>query len=288
MEKTLYLNENNDIKVLRDGPSIWIYEKDKAGRRIPARLVSRVVVIGSFKLDAGIITLFTDNDIPVTFLNRKGERAAVLLPYKDKEYDCKRWQRLFLLTEESKNRFITWAEAKRKGLQIEIIRRLSSDAAKGYCKNGFDESDYEDIIQKAIKTEDRYREIVHNAVIAIFREATAAALIKAQLDPDFGIIHRRADFGLVKDLCYILQPEADIQALQFFKTSGWEGKKIERESPPSLTNEGMKDIIIRFENRRKFLQEIIEILIDDIFEMMRDLKSEFIKVTDENKLSYML
>ncbi len=54
MGRTLYLNENKGLTVLRDGPSVWIKEDGKAGRRIPARLVGRVVVIGNLRLEAGV------------------------------------------------------------------------------------------------------------------------------------------------------------------------------------------------------------------------------------------
>ena len=57
MERTLYLNEKKGLVVMRDGPSLWIREKDKAGTRIPARLIDMVFIVGNIKMDAGTLML---------------------------------------------------------------------------------------------------------------------------------------------------------------------------------------------------------------------------------------
>lgn len=55
MDKTLYLTESgNDICVRRDGPSVWITTRDKAGQRAPGRLLGRVIIMGNVRLDAAL------------------------------------------------------------------------------------------------------------------------------------------------------------------------------------------------------------------------------------------
>ena len=81
MERTLYLNEKKGLEVLRDGPSVWVKEDGVAGRRIPARLIEHVIIMGNVRLDAGVITLFTENNIPITFMNNKGNEVALTIPF---------------------------------------------------------------------------------------------------------------------------------------------------------------------------------------------------------------
>ncbi|MFN3531862.1 MAG: CRISPR-associated endonuclease Cas1, partial [Candidatus Brocadia sp.] len=69
MDRTLYLNENTTLNVIRDGPSIVVKEGKKSGRRVPARMIQRVIITGNIKLETSLITLFTQNNVPVTFLD---------------------------------------------------------------------------------------------------------------------------------------------------------------------------------------------------------------------------
>jgi CRISPR/Cas system-associated endonuclease Cas1 len=131
MGRTLYLNENKGLTVLRDGPSVWIKEDGKAGRRIPARLVGRVVVIGNLRLEAGVITLFTQNDIPVTFINRRGDELAVAMPYNHHLPRHYEEQKIFLDVDENIERFKGWLYARRKETQINVIRNKEDLIKKG-------------------------------------------------------------------------------------------------------------------------------------------------------------
>ncbi|MFQ5456200.1 MAG: CRISPR-associated endonuclease Cas1 [Nitrospirota bacterium] len=272
MDKTLYLNENKDIRVVRDGPSLWVCEDGKAGRRIPARIISRVVIIGNFVLEAGVITLFTENDIPVTFFNKRGNEMAVAIPYNHNNFRHNKWQKLFLINEENIIRFKNWAISKKRELQLNTIRRFSKRIAELYTREGFKDKDYQKIINRNKKTEKECWEIVYNMINGLFREMVIACLISANLDPHIGIFYRRANFGLALDICHILIPENDIQTIQFFNTKTWKENIIQKGNNWYLTKEGIRDIIIRFENRKKYMQEMVERFIDDIFEIMRELR----------------
>jgi CRISPR/Cas system-associated endonuclease Cas1 len=272
MDRTLYLNENKGLRVFRDGPSIWIREDGKAGRRVPARLVGRVVIMGNIKLESGVITLFTDRDVPVTFINCRGDSVAVALPYNEKLPRYYEEQKVFLETEENADRFKSWLHAKNKEMQLHVIQRLSKKLALKFAGDGFRERDYRKIIQQFRTCSEDQWQVILGIAASLFREMTVGCLIKAGLDPHVGVLHRRYNFSLAFDLCHILEPETEIQCLQF-ASGAKENKHMMKDYGNWLvTKDGMKDIIQRFENRRKQVQDIVERLIDDIFVMIRELR----------------
>jgi len=252
-----------------------VKEEGKAGRRIPARLVGRVVIIGNLRLEAGVITLFTDNDIPVTFINSRGEAVAVAMPYNHNLPRHYEEQKVFLETEEDTDRFKRWVYARRKETQLRVVNRLSKGVASAFEVKGFREKDYQKFIEKfkpSGTAKDEYWRIVSAIVSSLFREMVINIIVKADLDPHLGILFRRHNFGLALDLCHILEAEIDIQCIQFLRTAKEKGYIVKEQMGWSVSKEGMRDIIHRFENRREQLQEAVERLIDDIFELMRELR----------------
>jgi CRISPR/Cas system-associated endonuclease Cas1 len=277
MGRTLYLNENKGLTVLRDGPSVWIKEDGKAGRRIPARLVGRVVVIGNLRLEAGVITLFTQNDIPVTFINRRGDELAVAMPYNHHLPRHYEEQKIFLDVDENIERFKCWLYARRKETQINVIRRFSKGFAGLFTAKGFREKDYCRFIERFKPSKDEQWKVVSGVISNLFREMIIVemiivCLLKADLDPHLGVLYRRHNFRLALDISYVLEAEIDMQCIQFLKTAEEMSHIVRDQSGRFVSKEGMRDIIHRFENRRKYLFETVEKLIDDIFELMRELR----------------
>lgn len=274
MDRTLYLNENKGLRVFRDGPSIWIKEDGKAGRRIPARLVNRVVIIGNLRLEAGVITLFTDNDIPVTFFDHRGNTVAVTMPYNHHLSRHYEEQKVFLETEDNIERFKRWLYAKRKEIQLGVVKRLSKNVAWLFVSKGFRERDYREFIEgfKPSDTTDERSKVVSGTISNLFREMVIGCIVKADLDSHIGILYRRRNFGFALDICYILEAEIELQSIQFLKSAKGEGYIIKEQAGWSVTKEGMRDIIHRFENRRKQLLDTVEGLVDEVFELMRELR----------------
>jgi hypothetical protein len=275
MDRTLYLNENKGLRVFRDGPSIWIKEEGRAGRRIPARLIGRVIIIGNLRFEAGVVTLFTGNDIPVTFINHRGDAAAVAMPYNHHLPRHYEEQKVFLENEENEDRFKRWVYAKRREAQIRVVKRLSKGVARSFAEKGFREKDYQQFIEEFKPTgqaKDEYWRVACGIVSNLFREMAIGCVVKADLDPHLGVIYRRHNFGFALDLCRVLEAEIDLQCIQFLKGAKEREFLIKGSAGWAVSKEGMKDIIHRFENRRKQLQEIVERLMDDIFEMMRELR----------------
>ncbi|MEW6418333.1 MAG: CRISPR-associated endonuclease Cas1 [Nitrospirota bacterium] len=272
MDRTLYLNENKGLRVFRDGPSIWVKEDGKAGRRIPARLVGRVIIIGNLKLEAGVITLFTNYDIPVTFINHRGDSVAVAIPYNHHLPRHYEEQKVFLEAEGNIDRYKSWLYAGRKETQINVIRRISKGIAGLFIAKGFREKDYHRVIEKFKPSNDELWKVVSGVASNLFREMIIGCVVKADLDPHLGVLYRRHNFSLALDICHILEPEIDMQCIQFLKTEREKGYMVKDRIGWSISKDGMRDIIHRFENRRKQVRATVEKLIDDIFELMRELR----------------
>jgi len=272
MDRTLYLNENRGLMVFRDGPSIWIKQEGKAGKRIPVRLVGRVVIIGNLRLETGVITLFTDRDIPVTFINHRGDSIAVAIPYNDQLPRHYEEQKIFLEKEENIDRFTNWVFAKRKEMQLGVVKRVTKRTGGLFVAKGFREKDYRNFIEELRPSKDEQWKVASAIVGNLFREMTIGCIVKADLDPHLGVLHRRHNFGFALDVCSVLEAEIDLQSIQFLRGAKDKGYMVREQIGWAVSKEGIKDIIHRFENRRKQLQETVEKLVDDIFELMRELR----------------
>lgn len=269
MEKTLYLNENTTLDVIRDGPSIVVKEDGKSGRRVPARMIQRVVIIGKMKLETGLITLFTQNNIPVTFLDKRGNQIAVTLPYKQYLPGYYQAQKILFESDYTVRRFMTFLRAHCQRVQIDVLKRLMKrQIPERYITEGLKEEEYQQVIDNAtISYRERFPQI-RNTVSAIFLEMVISKLVASDLDPHMGVMHRRQDFGLALDICHILGPEMDIQSIQFFH-----GKKAsDHRRQKVVSSEDMRAVVVRFENRRGCLESMTDHIIDGIFELIRELR----------------
>ncbi len=272
MERTLYLNEKKGLEVLRDGPSVWVKEDGVAGRRIPARLIEHVIIMGNVRLDAGVITLFTENNIPITFMNNKGNEVALTIPFNHHYNTHYHDQRKILEKGKNIDYYKQWLESERRKIQLKVIKKLSKGVARVFIKHGFKEQDYKDFIMRNIQVGEKKKKVVDNIIGNLMREMILKSIISNGLDPHLGIINRRDNYGLVFDLFYAIEPEADLQAIQFFQTT--KEKDYIYMSPTGLRidKEGIKNIVHRFENKKKMVYDFIEHILDGYFETIRNIK----------------
>ncbi len=274
MDRTLYLNEKNSLVVLRDGPSIWVKEFGMAGRRIPARLIGHVIIVGNVRLDAGAITLFTENNIPVTFMNKKGEELALTIQCNHKGNAHYHDQRKILEKEIYINYYRQWLESERRKIQLKVVKKLSRQVASGFVKHGFKEQDYQDFVIRNIAGGDKKKkEVVEKIIGNLMRELILKSVLSAGLDPHIGIIHRRQDFGMVMDIFYSIEPEVDLQTIQFFQSNKDKDYVYMSSTGMTVARDGMKDIVHRFENKKKMVVDFIEHIIDGFFETVRFIKT---------------
>lgn len=272
MDRTLYFNEAKGMEVIRDGPSVWVKQDGKAGRRIPARLIGRVVFIGNVRLDAGVITLFADNNIPLVFMNKNGKEAAVTIPFNHHLTQHHEEQKIFLAKEKNIRTFKTWLSYKRRKLQIYTLKKLSKAMAEKMLQEGFRERDYREAIRRFIVGKEEQFKTARPIIKNLIKEMVTESLIKADLDPHEGVINRRHNFGFALDICYVMEPEVDLQCIQFLDASSNSGLILNKSNTWTISDEGIKDIIQRFENRKRLVSESIETSIDDIFRLMRELR----------------
>jgi CRISPR/Cas system-associated endonuclease Cas1 len=271
MDRTLYLNENKHVTVFRDGPSIWVREEGRAGRRVPARLIGRVVIIGNVRLETDVITLFTDNDVPVTLMNRAGESAAVVMPYIERLPRYYEKQKELLTEPERIQRVKDWMYSQRRRIELKVLRRLSKSVFESFAASGFSRKDYRAVVEKARAISDEQWQAVCNVVRMLLREMVVGYIVKIGLDPHIGILNRRHNFGLALDICYILDPEVHIQSIQFSRVARTNSYVTKERGGWAVTPEGMRDIVHRFENQRERVKADIGLVLDNLFELMREL-----------------
>lgn len=261
-KRSLYLFENeNRITVHRDGPSVLITKKGKAPTRIPVKLVDKVIVIGNIRIDSYSLLLFSENQIPVLFLDNKNREQALLLPYNHKLPAFYKAQKILLNSEQSVKRFRKWIKTRRMFEQVRVLRTLFKNFT---IPDEIGEGNYQFILSK-IKTHNEKWNIVKEVVQNFIKAVVAGRLLRAQIDLHLGVIHKRVNFGLLLDLLMIFEPEADLETVEFFLTTGV-------SSDNNLTEPEIKSIIERFESRRHLIANVVETVIDEFIEILRDIR----------------
>lgn len=208
MEKTLYLSESRRIRVRCDGPSLWVEETGKAGRRVPVRLIRRVVIMGNVALDTGSLALFAVRGVPVTLLNRAGEAVATLLGVEAGDRQRWAWQEALQEDRERRERALAWLSAWERGRQLVTVSRV--DAALGFRwrREGYRRADYEAWVS-AVARERGVPDRVRAFFRGVLHELVAAEITAGGWDPHQGVRHQSQPLGFVKDCVVALQADAD-------------------------------------------------------------------------------
>ena len=272
MDRTLYLSEKHGVEVRRDGPSLWIRERGKSGYRIPARHVGRVVVIGNIRMDAGVISLFTEENIPVAFLSRQGKELAVCMPYNHRLPRHHEEQKTLFRSEEYARLFKQWLLSVRRSNQLEMIRCFSSEKAQTYSKIGFRERDYEDMVKSVLFEGEEQWRAARIVVEGLFHEMIIRALLRADLDPHLGITTRRHNFALGLEFSWALGGEIDFQTVRFSNAAHFNGPSWRSPDGSIILKDGLKVLVERFEKRKGKVHRLIEDMIDDLFRLIRDAR----------------
>jgi CRISPR/Cas system-associated endonuclease Cas1 len=272
VKRSLYLNENfRGISVIRDGPSVLLRENYSAPRRVPVQFINKVFVIGNIRFDSASIELFAENNVPVIFMNRKGEDVAMVIPYNHRLPVHYEEQKLILQSDKNIQQYLKWAMAKRSIIQLKVLKQIFRKKA---CKFNMEigEGNYQYLLKRLKPGEDKWATVI-GTITNLFRGLITERVLKSGLDPHTGVIHRRHNFGFVLDVCYIISAEIDYQALSFFKSSERDKLIIKSGQRWEITNIGMRNIINRFENKSESLQWLIDEIIDEVFELIRELRT---------------
>lgn len=270
MLRTLYLHENQDMRVTRDGPSVWIKRRHLAGRRVPVRLIGRVVIVGRVNLDADVVTLFTARDVPVVFVDRAGDEHAVALPSSHRLPSHYKRQAFLVASEYAAAAFRRWAEEKRRVVQKGVLRRLFPRLRRD-LRFGVGEGNYTRLVAEVLPKDEGRRSLVSSVVKRLFAAVVTEKVMRAGLDCHSGVIHRRQNFGFVADLVHAIEAEADLQCVEFFRSARRASFLRKKGRRWEITRSGMKDIAGRFERKRACIVGMVEGVIDEILTMMREV-----------------
>ncbi len=269
MGRTLYLCESTkNIQITRDGPSIWIKDRDRAGYRVPVALIGRVVVIGNILLDTGAVTLFSESGVPVVFMSRLADEIAFATPVKGELPAHYLLQRSIAGDEAVRATFLVWKRNWQASFQKNVIKRLYSSLAADIRMN-LQEGDYAEMLSYLRPWDEAKWSIVMQFVDILLMGVVIEELHSAGIDPHPAIIRKQERYGLARDICDVLQPEIDIQSLQFFDSTIEKPSQDRKFQSSRLTEHAVKDIVHRFENRRLATQRMIAALIEDLILIMR-------------------
>lgn len=273
MERTLYLTEHENLRAFADGPSILINMEKKSLQRVPLRLINRVVIVGNFLIETGLLYLLADHNIPVLILDLTGKKKAMSLPLSHNYQLNFKFQKVFITSSRYRERFINWAKIKRMNLQIKLLQNLGPDRSRyKIFSREVGEGNYQLIIKRFMPRETEKWEAVKNFIKGLFESLITNLAINAGLDPNIGVIHKRSHLALVQDLVFIIESLIDEQAISYFR-SPFNQHLLERDSTGwKLKKDSLRNIIHRFENKRKENQEIIENVIDELFYLMKEIR----------------
>lgn len=288
MKRTLYLCEAKGMTVKVDGPSLWIEQKGRAGKRVPLQMIDRVIIVGNLRLDTAVLSHLSAENVPVTIFTKNGKTVSVLVGYDD---SCPRYyhrQKVFYMSLFNQDRFRNMARHWRRKTQVSALKRFSKALYEVFKENNLKDSAFKRITEfETLLYKDRYS-MVYKIVYGMFCQLILTVLTQAGLDPSCGVIHRRQPHGLVHDITYMLEAEIHIQALQFFRARAEET----RITSIGVTTEGMRDIALRFENRKKAIWVMINMIIDNIIEAIKELEARGRlrrkRHYNEDKLPYLL
>lgn len=208
MDKTLYVSENPTIRIRRDGPSLWIEQDGSAGRRIPARLIRRVIIRGNVSLDSGSLLLFTERGVPITLIRQDGRCRAVVLPIHGGNERRRARQRSTWEDPEKRERLVAWLAAWEHGRRVALITRLDPSQVRLWKHTGFRGEDYDAWLAERFDL--CLKENGERAFAAsLLFEYILAHVTGEGWDPHVGIRHAAGPLGFVHDVTDALGAEAD-------------------------------------------------------------------------------
>lgn len=274
MERTLYINENTIYtQIIVDGPSLLIRGKNVADRRIPLNMISSIIIFGNIVLNTDVLTTLGQNNIPVLLISKWAKNINISLPVHYTIQNININFKKIAKNPQKMDDFKNWARDKRAYLQTTIIKRVHRWHSV-YFDNiwNWDYKNVSKIYREIISflmPEDKEKWWTVKRIIKIlFWNGIIEKLIDIRLDIHCGIVYYKTAYGLIKDYLYILAPEIDYQALQFFKSESVNKLIEEEQSACLLTATGIQNIVNRFENEKFIFNKIIKDITDKLFELI--------------------
>lgn len=262
--------QKETLTIKLDGPSLLIQEAGKASRWIPLRQLERVVLFGNMTLETSILCSLAEEGIPILLINGKGSKPVMVSKIESSGVQKNTRQHFYFrrppYTEEINN----WLISKRKSVILKVFKKISSKLQKKLAKEGLSETRYMEIIEHLKKNNPRWQ-ILNGILRAMLLEFLLPLIEKAKLDPHCGVKNRGVDFGFALDLCWVFEPEIHYQTMRFFKDPARRGGL-----PWFPSGDLLKEIVVRFEERRKFLLSEVNVLLDELNDLLRQIDGDVV------------
>ncbi|MGB9845758.1 MAG: CRISPR-associated endonuclease Cas1, partial [Methanothermobacter tenebrarum] len=264
MLRPLYVFAREKVKIMADGPSLWIEKQSQAGQRVPLKYISRVYLFGKVEITGEALIKLAENNISLTIMRVSGAGKAILLPFNRRLPKYHRMQRVILDSYRNLFRYLEWLKTYRSYFQLMTVRRF----LKGFNNTWeIGEGDYKVYLMKLLSVDNKFINPVKKINFSLISGLIAEEVTKAKLDPHVGGYYRRTNFAFLLDLAYLMEAVLDELVILFFKQERWRnflnGQEIE-----NLNDEGVKNIIHRFENKKEELRDKVNKVIDDFFMLM--------------------
>lgn len=269
--KALYINTRNKTILTSDGAHLVIITPDNRIQKTPLGEINSLLVRGKVLIDSQAVFLLARNNISMVLAEENGYKDALFLPYNHFLPDHHRGQRIILKSSRNIEKYVYWVKTQRMLQQIIIINRFSPELK---IKNELGEGNYQLWIKEKRPNNIKLWKLIKTSVNTLFKCLISGKLNEARLDIHMGGYFRRANFGLLLDILFIVEPRIDEQSLLFFQQKNWESFiKQEKIDHFILLADGFHNIVHRFENKKSQISDIIDLIIDDYFSLLRELKS---------------
>ncbi len=257
MERTLYLHEQPGLRVSRDGPSLWVEQRGTAGRRVPVRLIRRVLIAGNVALDAESLTAFAERGVPVTLLNREGQPVAMVVGCTAGLVSRRAEQAAALEDPRLRERLSAWLRAWERGRRLALASRVDPITAARWRQAGLRARDYDLWLARQAHVRGappRRRGFFQAALHTLVLERVS----ETGWDPHLGVLHR-GSLGLVRDCVAAIQADAD---LVWLESGGLE----------SVPSDGAmsQDLAAHLETHRPRLKALLRRLLDQYESIIRE------------------
>lgn len=272
--RAAYLNAEKKIFITAEGLQLVIIGPQNKIRKIPAKLLNVVYTRGKSVIDSSALCLLTRANVPLIISGSRGIEA-IMLPYNHKIHRHYREQRIILKSRKNLYRYLNWLERQKRLQQIAVMDKFSHTG----LDRDIGEGDYQIWLKnflERLKLDHNQSTwcYVRHQIRYLFRGLIVENLLRAKLDIHLGGYHRRVNFGLVLDLNYVLDPRIDEQTILFFSQKGWPEYVIKKSNEQIiLKDEGFKNIVHRFENKKINIYDILESIIDDYLYLVRELRT---------------
>lgn len=262
--------QKGTLTVKLDGPSLLIQEQGKAPRWVPLRQLERVVFFGNMTLEMAILCALAEEGIPVLLIGGKGSRPVMVSKIDDRGVQKSTRQRYYFRRPPFSEEVMHWLTSKRKIIILKIFKKLSPKIHKKFAKEGINDTRYLEIIEHFRKSNPRWSVLV-GIINAMLLELLLPVIENARLDPHCGVKNRGVDFGFALDLCWVFEPEVHYQAIRFFKDPARRGGL-----PWYPSGELLKELVTRFEERKKFLISEAKLLLDELNDLLRQINGDVV------------